>query len=61
MARSWRTEGAGYVSVAQLAADCLSGMGRMPAEGEALVKWMTTDENRWRASSFDEVVSPVGR
>jgi len=61
MARSWRTEGASYVSVAQLAADCLSGMGRMPAEGEALVKWMTTDENRWRASSFDEVVSPVGR
>jgi len=52
---------ASYVSVAQLAADCLSGMGRMPAEGEAVVKWMTTDENRWRASSFDEVVSPVGR
>jgi hypothetical protein len=61
MARSWTVDGASYVSVTQLAADCLSGMGRMPAEGEALVEWMATDEDRWRASSFDEVVDPVGR
>lgn len=60
MARSWNVEGVDYVSVAQLAADCLTGMGRMPAEGEALVEWMAADENRWRASSFDEVVDPVG-
>ncbi len=60
MARSWRAEGVNYASVAQLAADCLTGMGRMPAEGEALVEWMTADEDRWRASSFVEVVDPVG-
>lgn len=60
MDRTWAMEGINYVSVAQLAADCLTGMGRMPAEGEALVKWMAADENRWRASSFDAVVDPVG-
>ena len=61
MDRSWTAEGANYVSVAQLTADCLTGIGRMPAEGEALVEWMSTDEDRWRASSFDEMVDPIGR
>lgn len=61
MARSWRAEGVDYVSVTQLAADCLTGMGRRPAEGEALVEWMAADEDRWRASSLDEVVDPVSR
>lgn len=61
IARSWKAEGVNYVSVAQLAADCLTGMGRMPAEGEALVEWMATDEERWRVSSFDGVVDPMGR
>lgn len=60
MARSWNAEGVNYVSVAQLAADSLTGMGRMPAEGEALMEWMTADEDRWRASSFDEMVDPMG-
>jgi hypothetical protein len=61
MARTWAVEGVDYVSVAQLAADCLTGMGRMPAEGEALVEWMAVDEDRWRASNFAEVIDPVGR
>jgi hypothetical protein len=30
------------VAVSQLALDCLTGNGRMPAEGEALLDWMTT-------------------
>lgn len=60
MARSWNVEGVDYVSVAQLAVDCLTGIGRMPAEGEALVEWMADHEDRWRASSFDQVVDPVG-
>jgi hypothetical protein len=37
-----------------------TAMGRMPAEGEALMEWMADDEDRWRASSFAEVVDPVG-
>ena len=39
------------VSVVQIALDCLTGSARMPAEGEAVVKWMRRDEPRWRCSS----------
>jgi hypothetical protein len=60
-ARCWTNDGARYVSVAQLAADCLTGMGRMPAEGSALVEWMTAHEPRWRVSGFDEAPRPVGQ
>jgi hypothetical protein len=35
-------------------------MGGMPAESEALMEWMAADEDRWRVSSFAEVVDPVG-
>lgn len=59
--RSWTADGVTYVSVAQLAADCLTGMGRMPAEGEALVEWMAANVNRWRGSSFDEAPNPLVR
>ena len=38
-----------YVAPSQAAVDCLTGNGRMPAEGEALLQWMTEHENRWRA------------
>ena len=40
------------VSVAQAAIDCLTGPGRMPAEGEALLAWMRRNEPRWRASGL---------
>lgn len=59
--RSWTLDGVTYVSLAQLAADCLTGMGRMPAEGEALVEWMAANVDRWRASSFDEAPNPLVR
>lgn len=36
------------VSVAQAAIDSLTGPGRMPAEGEALLTWMRRAEGRWR-------------
>ena len=36
------------VSVAQVAIDSLTGPGRMPAEGEALLAWMRRNETRWR-------------
>lgn len=59
--RRWRADGATYVSVAQLAVDCLTGTGRMPAEGEALVEWMAANVDRWRGSSFDETPNPLAR
>jgi hypothetical protein len=48
------TEDAGlrYVAPSQAAIDCLTGTGRMPAEGEALIAWMAENEQRWRLSSI---------
>jgi len=43
-------------AVSQVAVDCLTGNGRMPAEGEALLGWMSEDERRWRAGALDEFV-----
>ena len=40
-----------FVSIAQAAVDALSGSGRMPAEGEALLDWMRRNPTRWQASS----------
>lgn len=37
-----------YAAPSQVAVDCLSGNGRMPAEGEALLEWMARDESSWR-------------
>lgn len=60
-AHCWKVDGVSYVSVAQLAADSLTGIGRMPAEGEALVAWMRHNEDRWRAPDFDASPNPLGR
>lgn len=32
----------------QVPVDCLSGYGRMTAEGEALLEWMVKEERSWR-------------
>lgn len=48
------TDGLCHVAPSQLAVDCLTGTGRMPAEGEALLDWMAEDESRWRRSSLAE-------
>ena len=48
-----------YASVSQVAIDCLTGNGRLPSEGEALLKWMSQDEARWRAESLDDLM-PIG-
>ncbi|MCA1709702.1 MAG: hypothetical protein LC808_43070 [Actinobacteria bacterium] len=42
-----------YVSTAQVALDCLTGNGRMPAEGEAVLGWMRKNESRWRVASLE--------
>lgn len=49
------------VACTQLALDCLTGPGRMPAEGEALLTWMAENENRWRLGSLAELPEPAGR
>lgn len=41
-----------YAAASQVAVDCLTGTGRMPAEGEALLGWMTANESSWRYSSL---------
>jgi hypothetical protein len=38
-----------YAAVSQVTVDCLTGNGRMPAEGEALLAWMGEHEDEWRA------------
>ena len=38
--RGQDADGVRSVSIAQAAIDCLTGPGRMPAEGEALLVWM---------------------
>ncbi|MGH8994994.1 MAG: type IV toxin-antitoxin system AbiEi family antitoxin [Acidimicrobiales bacterium] len=37
-----------YVAPSQAAVDCLTGNGRMPVEGEALIQWLVDNENSWR-------------
>jgi len=51
------TEEAGlrYVAPSQAAVDCLTGTGRMPAEGEALIAWMAENEPRWRLPSIADL------
>ncbi len=41
-----------YVSTAQAALDCLAGNARMPAEGEALLKWMRKNGARWQTGTL---------
>ena len=48
-ARAREIDGARYASPSQVAVDLLTGPGRNPAEGTALLDWMETDEPAWRA------------
>jgi hypothetical protein len=47
-------DGITYVAPSQAAADCLTGNGRMPAEGDALLQWMTENESLWRLRTLPE-------
>jgi hypothetical protein len=40
--------GTAYAALSQVAADCLTGPDRMPAEGDALLEWMAANEKSWR-------------
>jgi len=46
--RSRDIEGLRYVGLSQAGADLLTGPGRNPAEGEALLEWMRANESEWR-------------
>lgn len=52
------TDGIRYAAVSQVAVDCLTGNGRMPAEGEALMSWMESNEDIWRLHSLAEIAGP---
>lgn len=52
--RTVQEDGVTYAALSQVAADCLTGTGRMPAEGEALSRWMTENESEWRLGSLDD-------
>ncbi|ADB50014.1 hypothetical protein Cwoe_1586 [Conexibacter woesei DSM 14684] len=43
-----RTDAVAPVAPSQIVADCLTGTGRMPAEGEAVLEWMMRDDTSWR-------------
>lgn len=56
--RSVVDDGLRYVAPSQAAIDSLTGNGRMPAEGDALIDWMVENESQWRLPSL-ETVHPV--
>jgi hypothetical protein len=47
--RTWERDGVRYAALAQVVADLLTGPGRSPSEGEALIEWMSGNEDAWRA------------
>lgn len=46
--RVWNRGGVTYCALSQVAADLLTGPGRGPSEGDALIQWMEADEDAWR-------------
>lgn len=50
--RASQEDGVAYVAPSQVAVDCLTGNGRMPAEGEAVLRWMTEHEALWRLDAL---------
>jgi hypothetical protein len=54
--RTTTSGGVAYAAVSQVAADCLTGPGRMPEEGEALIEWMSEDSG-WQARSLGETAA----
>jgi hypothetical protein len=59
--RTATADGVTYVAPSQAAVDCLTGTGRMPAEGEALLTWIAENEWRWRLNSLSELAESGDR
>jgi hypothetical protein len=55
--RTSEQDGLRYVAPSQVAVDCLTGNGRMPAEGEAVLEWMLANEAEWRLDSLTELTA----
>lgn len=51
-------DGTVFAAPSQVALDCLSGSGRMPSEGEAVIAWMQDNSKTWRAESLDATTWP---
>lgn len=47
--RAQEQRGVRYAALSQVVADLLVGSGRMPQEGEALLRWMADNEGTWRS------------
>jgi len=50
-------DGLPFVAPSQVVIDCLTGNGRMPAEGEALLEWMLAHLDDWQSGSINEHLS----
>lgn len=55
-ARADRDGGISWAAPSQVAIDCLAGSGRMPSEGEALIRWMRENEDAWRYPSIEALL-----
>ena len=53
--RTIKVDSVRYVAPSQVVADCLTGNGRMPSEGEALLEWMLANESEWRLDALPEI------
>lgn len=58
-ARTQIEDGLRFAAPSQVAVDCLTGTGRMPAEGEAVLDWMLAEESAWRVRSLQDL-HPAG-
>ena len=56
-ARTKSVDGVLYAAPSQIAVDCLTGTGRMPAEGESVLGWMQEHESSWRVASIAYLLS----
>jgi len=56
--RSSSENGLRFAAPSQVAVDCMTGNGRMPAEGEALLEWMLANESKWRLESLQGPTPP---
>lgn len=52
--RNVSESGLRFVAPAQIAVDCLTGTGRMPEEGEAVLDWMIENEDEWRQAELPD-------
>jgi hypothetical protein len=53
--RTTEESGIRYAATSQTAADCLTGNGRMPAEGDALTQWLVDNQSQWRLNSISDI------